>query len=164
MKEQVSSTAIFGTQNTATITATFSYGSIPVLKVTDITTVNTQSSGDLQLLKLAYIDATCANPASPAYLTTTQSAQSGNCVKYQIQATNAGASALPSGLTIYDTAPPYTTLQTGTPASTVGTTGCTGLAAGAPTSNASTGAVQATFTGTMPASCIATFVYEVKLN
>ncbi len=165
MKENVSAAAGYGMQNTVTITSTFAYGSSSslantTLTITDITTVSTTTSGDLQLVKSTYIDATCANPASPTYSTATQAAQSGYCIKYQIQATNTGASAL-SGLNLYDTAPAYTTLQSGTPASSVGTS-CTGLTPGAITVNGA--AAQATYTGTMPSGCVATFVYEVKLN
>jgi len=165
MKELVSLGASFGMQNTITLTATFSYGAsssvvASVLTAVDLTTVETRTSGDLQLVKSSYIDSACANPGSPAYVTTTQSAQSGYCIKYQIQATNTGASAL-SGLNINDTAPPYTTLQSGTPASSVGAS-CTGLTPGAITVTGA--ATQATFTGSMPAGCVATFVYEVKLN
>jgi len=169
MKEMVSTAASFGMQNAITITATFSYtgGTVAstTLTVTDLTTLDTRTSGDLQLVKSSYIDATCANlniVSSPAYVTTTTSAQHPNCIQYQIQATNTGASAL-SGLTINDTAPPYTSLQTGThsPASSVGAS-CTGLTVGAITTAG--GAVQATFTGTMPAGCVATLVYEVQLN
>jgi parallel beta-helix repeat protein len=166
VKENVSAAASFGMSNAATITASFSYGAgssvaATTLTVVDITTLDTKTSGDLQLVKSSYIDNGCTNPASPTYLTTPQSAQSGYCVKYQIQATNTGASAI-SGLTINDSAPPYTTLQTGTPAATVGTTGCTGLTVGTVTST--NPGVSASFTGSMPAGCVATFVYEVKLN
>jgi len=165
MKENVSLAAGYGMQNTVTITSTFAYGSSSglantTLTISDITSVDTRTSGDLQLVKSTYIDATCANPASPTYSTATQAAQSGYCIKYQIQATNNGASAL-SGLILYDNAPPYTTLQTGTPAASVGTS-CTGLTAG--TITVTGAAAQATYTGTMPAGCVATFVYEVKLN
>jgi hypothetical protein len=172
MKETVGLAASYGMQNAVTITATFSYGpgssvASTTLTVVDLTIIETRSSGDLQLVKSSYIDASCANlniVSNPVFLTTTQSAQSGFCIQYQMQATNGGASAL-SGLTINDTAPPYTTLQSGThsPASSVGLgSSCTGLAAGPITVTGS--AVQATFTGTMPAGCVATFVYEVKLN
>jgi parallel beta-helix repeat protein len=170
VKEMVGNAASYGMQNTVTITSTFAYGSASVanttLTVVDVTTIESRGSGDLQLVKSTYIDAPCANPASPVYVTTTQSAQSGNCIKYQIQATNAGSSPL-SVLFINDTAPPYTTLQALTPAASVsaGTT-CTGLTAPSLASGITiTGSgVQATFTGTMPAGCVATFVYEVKLN
>jgi parallel beta-helix repeat protein len=173
MKEMASTQASFGMQNTITITATFSYGSSSTLTsttltLTDITVIEQPGSGTLQLVKSTYIDASCTylntlGPASSSFSTGVQSAASGNCIEYQIQATNGGASAL-SGLTINDMAPPYTTLQTGThsPVSTVGATGCTGLTAGAITVTVS--AVQAAFTGSMPGGCIATFVYEVKLN
>ena len=165
MKENVSLAAGYGMQNTVSITSTFAYGSSSglantTLTVIDLTSVDTRTSGDLQLVKSTYIDSTCANPASPTYSTATQAAQSGYCIKYQIQATNTGASAL-SGLILYDNAPPYTTLQTGTPAASVGTS-CTGLTAG--TITVTGAAAQATYTGTMPAGCVATFVYEVKLN
>ena len=165
MKENVSLAAGFGMQNTDTITATFVYGSGSVTNTTmtvfDVTSIGTRTTGDLQLSKSVYIDATCANPASPTYSKISSSAQSGYCIKYQIQATNDGASAI-SGLTINDEAPPYTTLQTGTPASSVGTS-CTGLTTGAITTSTA-GAVQAAFTGNMPAGCVATLLYEVKLN
>jgi parallel beta-helix repeat protein len=166
MKENVSAAASFGMSNTATITSSFSYGSgssvaPTTLTVVDVTTLDTKTSGDLQLVKSTYIDAPCANPANPTYVTTTQSAQSTYCVKYQIQATNTGSSAI-SGLTINDSAPPYTTLITTTPAASVGTTGCTGLTVG--TVTAANPGVSATFTGSMPAGCVATFVYEVRLN
>jgi len=165
MKEMVSLAASFGMQNSVTITATFAYGgssSLPntTLTVLDVTVLGTRTTGDLQLVKSVYIDATCANPANPTYSTTATSAQSGYCIKYQIQATNGGASPL-SGLVISDFTPPYTTLQSGTPASSVGTS-CTGLTAGAITVNA--GALQAAFSGNMPSGCVATFVYEVKVN
>ena len=165
IKEMVGLAASYGMQNAITITATFSYGSTSsvastTLTILDLTTIETRSSGALQLVKSTYIDATCANPSSPIYSTTMQSAYSGNCVKYQIQATNSGSTAL-SGLNLNDTAPPYTTLVNGSPAFSVGSS-CSGLTVGSIAVLG--GAVQATFTGTMPAGCVATFVYEVKLN
>jgi len=96
MKENVSLAAGYGMQNTVSITSTFAYGSSSglantTLTVIDLTSVDTRTSGDLQLVKSTYIDSTCANPASPTYSTATQAAQSGYCIKYQIQATNTGA-------------------------------------------------------------------------
>jgi hypothetical protein len=170
MKENVTLEATFGLQNAVTITATYSYSSgggssgstvsSATATVLDTTTVGTRTSGELQLVKSVYIDTTCANPASPAYQTTPSQAQSGYCIKYQIQATNAGASGL-SGLTINDVTPPYTTYQSGTAVEGVGT-GCTGLTTNTVTSSG--GVISAGFTGTMPAGCAATLVYEVKVN
>jgi hypothetical protein len=165
MKEMVSQAATYGMQNTITITASFAYGTSSsvastVLTIVDLTAVDMRTAGDLQLVKSVYIDHTCANPSNPTYSTTTLAALSGDCIKYQVQATNAGASAV-SVLNLNDTAPPYTALQTGTPASSVGTS-CAGLAPG--TITVTNGAVQAAFNGTMPAGCVASLVYEVKLN
>jgi hypothetical protein len=163
VKENVTTEATLGMQNNVTITATYTYpgSSVPntTMTVLDATTVGTRTGGDLLLVKSVYIDTTCVNPPSPTYQTTPSTAQSGYCIKYQIQATNQGATPL-SGLTINDATPPYTSYQGGA-AESVGSN-CTGLSTGTPTAN--NGIVSGPFTGTMPAGCVATFVYEVKVN
>jgi uncharacterized repeat protein (TIGR01451 family) len=165
VKENVTPSATYGMSNAVTLTSTFNYGTSvanTVLTLTDITTIDTRTSGELQLVKSSYIDTGCTNPANPTYLVTTQSASSTQCIKYQIQATNSGAAAV-ANVVINDSAPPFTTLVTGTGAAAVGATGCTGFTVGTVTSSASP-TVSATFTGSMPAGCVATFVYEVRLN
>ncbi len=165
LKEMATAAASFGMQNNVTIAAAFTYAgntsASATLSVNDLSTVDTTASGNLQLVKSVYIDAGCANPASPAYSTSVLSAQSGNCIKYQIQATNLSASAL-NGLTISDTTPPYTALQSTTPAAAVGSN-CGSLTAPAAVT-VSAGNLQAVFSGNMPVGCVATVVYEVKVN
>lgn len=164
LKEMANAATSFGMQNNVTIAAAFTYAgssATNTLTVFDLSTVDNGNSGALQLVKSAYIDAACTNPATPAYSTSVLSVQSGYCIKYQIQATNSGASAL-SGLTINDAVPAFTALQSATPAAAVGTN-CGSLTVPA-SIGVSAGDLQAVFTGTMPAGCVATLVYEVKLN
>jgi len=127
------------------------------IAVTDTTTV---VSGQVKLVKSLFVDKTC-NQASVSYTTNSGSTvTSGQCIMYQIVATNTGTTNA-TALTITDGAPPYTTyLGTFTP------TAANSCSLTNPTVAALSGAspVSYTFTGSMTPNCTATIVFEVKLN
>jgi len=133
--------------------------------VTSVTDTSTVVSGQVKLVKAAFVDTACSvaqgSWTTQTYLTSVQNATSKQCIIYQIQATNTGTLPI-STLVIADTAPPYTAI-TGTELENVAATGCTGLTTGVVTTPAGP-SFTAPFTGPMPAGCVATVYFEVKLN
>jgi hypothetical protein len=140
-------------------------------------------SGQIKLLKqVSTADSACANYAAGSanwssttgFTTGATSATSQQCLVYSIAATNTGTAAV-SGLTIADSAPPYTALSTGSTkvVESVGS-GCAGITAGTITVNAPS--FTASFCGSggsascaspaeaMPPNCTVTVYFEVKLN
>jgi trimeric autotransporter adhesin len=110
-----------GVVDTTTLTATTANGSytstVPAAAVaTDSTTV---ISGNVTLVKTQSLNTSCSGPAG-TYVTTnlTTGAIPGACIDYQITVQNIGA-ANATGVTVSDTTPAYTTLNTA-PATTVG--------------------------------------------
>ncbi len=111
-----------GVVNTTTITTNTANGSyistVPVPAVaTDSTTV---ISGNLTLVKTQALNATCSGlPGAYSTSTITTGAVPGACIDYQITVQNVGA-ANATGVTVSDTTPAYTLLNT-VPATTLGT-------------------------------------------
>jgi uncharacterized repeat protein (TIGR01451 family) len=133
------------------------------VSVTDTTTV---VSGQVKLVKTVLLDVNCANAATYAvlngltgsYLLNGGSATSQNCLEYQIQVTNTGTTTV-SGVTVADTAPPYTTIQGTAVASPLGTCGTTLAPAVTGTSPFTVG-----FTGNVAPNCSLYVYFKVKLN
>lgn len=73
----------------------------------DLTTL---SAGELRLTKTQALDASCDGTADGSFQLSGLAIRPGQCVVYQIQATNEGSQTL-TNVTIRDTVPPYTTLQ-----------------------------------------------------
>jgi uncharacterized repeat protein (TIGR01451 family) len=120
--------ALPGAVDTTTNTATTSNGSyattVPAPAVAiDSTTV---VAGNLTLLKLQALDSACAGPTGgTVYASNGVTAKPGQCVLYQITATNTGATNA-TAVVVSDATPSYTTLISAA-ATTVGS-----IAAGAP--------------------------------
>ncbi len=112
--------AIVGTVDVATITATTT-GDIngvappPVVSATDTTTV---ISGDVSLDKTQAIDADCNGVADTAFGAANITANPGECICYEVTATNTGAVNTTNSV-FNDTTPVFTTLSVA-PAVTVG--------------------------------------------
>lgn len=108
-----------GVINTTTLSATGL--SAVAVDATDSTTV---ISGNIQLLKEQALDAACDGTADTAYGIGNVNANPGECVMYQITATNVGA-ATASSIVVNDSTPPFTTYNAtgGAAATTVGAMG-----------------------------------------
>jgi trimeric autotransporter adhesin len=128
--------ALAGTTDVLTITANDATGSACLsASATDTTTVNT---GQLRLNKVQALDVGCdGTPDAPGYTANQLSAEPGQCVMYQVTATNEGTNQV-TNVTISDSTPAFTTLDTQTACSAgledslaVGSTGqvsCSGIA------------------------------------
>ncbi len=113
--------AVIGTVDVATITATTTgdinaVGPPPVVSVTDSTTV---ISGDVSLEKTQAIDADCNGVADTAFDIASINANPGECICYEVTATNTGTANTTNSV-FNDTTPVFTTLSVA-PAVTVGT-------------------------------------------
>ncbi len=147
-----------GVVNTTSMTATTANGSyittVPAPAVaTDTTTV---IAGNVTLVKMQGLDATCSGTPSGGYSTATitTGAITGACIDYQITVQNVG-SANASGVTVSDTTPAFTLLSTA-PATTLGaitTTPAVGAA----------GSITATV-GTLTPSQSAVVTFGVKIQ
>lgn len=150
-----------GDQQLVTWTLSLASNSSLSVSVTDTTTV---VSGQVKLVKAVKLDTGCniaqGTWTAQSYSTSGGSATSGQCIIYQIQATNTGSAAV-STLNIADAAPPYTTIN-GTVLENVAAAGCTGTTAGSVTTSGSS--FTAPFTGSIPAGCTVSVYFEVKLN
>ena len=150
--------ALPGNVNQTTITVTTTNGSYTTTApapavATDTTTV---IAGNVTLTKAQALDAACAGPTgSTVYGTATLSAKPGQCVLYQVTATNVG-SANATSVVVSDATPTYTTLSTA-PSTTAGT-----IAAGAPAVGG-TGTISANV-GTLTPSQSAVLTFGVKVN
>ena len=147
-----------GNVNQTTITVTTTNGSYTTTApapavATDTTTV---IAGNVTLTKAQALDATCAGPTgSTVYGTATLSAKPGQCMLYQVTATNVG-SANATSVVVSDATPTYSTLSSA-PATTAGT-----IAAGAPAVGG-TGTISANV-GTLAPGQAAVFTFGVKVN
>jgi trimeric autotransporter adhesin len=148
--------AVPGAVDATTITVTTSNGSylstVPaVATATDSTTV---VAGNLSLTKSQALDAACAGPLpATVYSGAILSAKPGQCVLYQMTATNLG-SANATLVVVSDATPAFTTLSS-LAATTVGTV--TGPALNA------TGSISATI-GTLTPGQSATVTFGAKIN
>jgi uncharacterized repeat protein (TIGR01451 family) len=149
--------ALPGALDTATNTATTTNGSYtttaPAAAVAiDSTTV---VAGNVGLVKMQALDGACAGPTGgTVYATAAVSAKPGQCVLYQITATNNGSSNA-TAVVVSDATPSYTTLNS-TAATTVGSIG------GAPAVGG-TGTISANV-GTLTPGQAAVVTFGVKIN
>ena len=107
VKVQVPTGVSVGSTYVTTLTVTPTGAGAPTpVTVTDTTTVN---AGQVRLEKTQAMDANCDGTIEGSYVTTSLSAKPGECISYQITATNQGSTNV-TGLTIDDTVPTYTTM------------------------------------------------------
>lgn len=158
VKQFVPAGAAFGAQNTATVTATFTYTNAnpalaATLTVTDVTTTGEPSA--LSLRK------TVSNVTRGGPDSTSVSATPGEVLQYTLTAQNNGGAAL-STLVINDSTPAFTTyvsaacpgaLPAGISACAISTQPAVG----------GSGALQWTFTGTLPSGASLVVTYQVRL-
>jgi trimeric autotransporter adhesin len=148
--------ALPGAVDATTITVTTSNGSyvstVPaVATATDGTTV---IAGNLSLTKSQSLDAACAGPVpATVYSGAILSAKPGQCVLYQITATNLG-SADATAVVVSDSTPAFTTLSS-LAAATVGTVTGPALTA--------TGSISASI-GTLAPNASASMTFGVKIT
>ena len=137
VKVEAPSTAVAGTQDTATLTvsptATAAGTQQSPLTNIDLTTVN---DGQIRLVKEQALDATCDGTADGSFTQNNLSAKPGTCVVYRITATNEGNVPV-TVVKINDTVPTYTTLVSGSVSNnaTVGTVTFKGTASGSAIQN-----------------------------
>lgn len=150
-----------GSANTVTVTATDSTAVCAPVTVTDTSTVVT---GQVRVTKTQAADLLC-NGSAGAFGTTQLTLKPGECIVYQIVATNEGAAPV-SNVSIADAIPVYTTYAGATqPAAQCGSTGLTGTAVayattGAPVSATSCGSAANTLA---PGGSV-TLTFSVKVN
>ncbi len=113
-----------GVSSTTTVTATFAAGaaSCGTPSATDITAVIT---GQIRVLKTQAADATCDGVADTAFAATSLQMKPGQCIVYQVVATNEGIVPV-TNIAINDALPAYTTLSVKQPTSQCAPTGVTG--------------------------------------
>ncbi len=141
--------AAVGAINTTTVVATYPTGTATA---TDTSTV---IGGQVTLVKKQALDATCDGLADTAFALTIISAKPGECVRYEITATNAGTSNV-TGLVVSDATPTSTTYHITVPAATtVGT--ITAPASGA------AGTISATV-GTLTPNQFAVVTFGVRID
>ena len=130
VKVEAPSTAVAGTQDTATLTvsptATAAGTQQSPLTNTNLTTVN---DGQIRLVKEQALDAACDSTADTSFTQNNLSAKPGTCVIYRITATNQGNVPV-TVVKINDTVPTYTTLVSGSESNnnTSGTVTVNGIA------------------------------------
>lgn len=150
VKVQVPTGVSVGSTYVTTLTVTPTGAGAPTpVTVTDTTTVN---AGQVRLEKTQAMDANCDGTIEGSYVTTSLSAKPGECISYQITATNQGSTNV-TGLNIDDTVPTYTTLTTPAP-SNGGTTGTVSVS----------GSVVSNNVGTLAPLSSAKLVFSVKVD
>ena len=158
VKIEAPSTAVAGTQNTATLTvsptATAAGTQQSPLTNIDLTTVN---DGQIRLVKEQAI-ADCTSGVPGDYSQNTISAKPGTCVAYRITAKNEGNVAV-TNVQISDATPAYTTFQAIADKSPA----VTNATAGTPPAHNGTGSVTAT-QATLAPNTTAVLQFVVKIN
>ncbi|MBS0213045.1 MAG: DUF11 domain-containing protein [Proteobacteria bacterium] len=145
-----------GDVDVSTITVTTANGTYtsPAPPVATATNGTTIIAGNLQLVKMQALDATCSGPTGgTVYSMANVNALPGQCVLYQITVTNVGTAAATS-VVVSDATPAYTTLSSAA-TTTVGTVTSPGIG--------STGTVSATVGALNPAQN-AVVVFGVKVQ
>lgn len=125
--------AAIGAADVLTLSVTATCNSVAVSPAPSVIDRTTVMSGQLRLVKTQLLDAACTNNAPSGFGLAQVSAAPGQCVVYQVVATNLGASNITS-VVISDATPTYTTLRgttvptcsTGTAAPSVGSTSYSG--------------------------------------
>jgi uncharacterized repeat protein (TIGR01451 family) len=153
VKVQVPTGVSVGSTYVTTLTVTPTGAGAPTpVTVTDTTTVN---AGQVRLEKTQAMDANCDGTIEGSYVTTSLSAKPGECISYQITATNQGSTNV-TGLTIDDTVPTYTTMVADS-TTNGGTTGTVSPASGS-------AATASNNVGTLAPLSSAKLVFSVKVD
>ncbi len=149
--------ATTGALNPTTITVTTTTGTYTVSAPTpSVVTDNTSViSGNITLVKTQGLDATCSGSAS-TYTQGNINAAPGQCIMYQVTATNVGATNATS-VVISDSTPAYTTLNTVAAITTPGIIGSGGPTVGG------TGSISATVATMTPGQSVV-LSFGVKIN
>jgi uncharacterized repeat protein (TIGR01451 family) len=118
--------ATAGASATVTVTATFANTQCGAPSATSVANVIT---GQIRVVKGQALDANCDGVGDTAFAATPVSARPGQCIAYEVIATNEGASPV-TNITVNDSVPPYTALGTAPlpPATQCSSTGVTGTA------------------------------------
>lgn len=98
-----------GATDTATVTATFT-DPAPNCGAPSATDVSTVITGQLRVVKTQAPDVACDGTADAAFAATPLSLKPGQCIVYQIVATNEGSAPV-TNIAINDAAPAYTTMS-----------------------------------------------------
>ena len=148
-----------GTVNVTTVTATHATAAPGGVSVTDTSTV---VSGDLQIVK-EHQTIGCTGAGPGGYTQAALPAQlPGACVQYRIVATNSGAANLTS-LTVSDSTPAFTTLETGACAVAATRSDAGAVTPGGTAADEAAGTVTATV-ATLPPLVSVTLTFCVQIN
>jgi len=116
-----------GATDTATVTATFT-DPAPNCGAPSATDISTVITGQIRVLKTQAADIACDGTADAAFAATPLSLKPGQCIVYQVVATNEGTAPI-TNIAINDAAPAFTSLTGATqPANQCVSTGVTGTA------------------------------------
>lgn len=154
--------AVAGETSTATVTVTFPSGatSCGAPSAKDLSTAVT---GQIRLIKTQALDTACNGTVGTQSANPILAAKPGNCIVYQVTATNQGTSTV-TNLMLSDTLPQYTTLNATQPSATCASTGIT-PALGNGNYSTTAGAVSCgSASNSVSAGGTATLTFEVKVN
>ncbi len=119
-------------------------------------------SGQIQVLKTQAIDAACSGAVGMQVQTNLQ-AKPGQCVVYQVKATNQGTSNV-SNLAIKDAVPAYTTLHSPQPSTQCASTGVEPPMSNSNYSSDTTSVTCGGGTNTMQPGGSMTLTFQVRIN
>ncbi|MCU4121416.1 beta strand repeat-containing protein [Variovorax sp. N23] len=150
-----------GATDLTTVTATFT-DPAPNCGAPTATDLSTVITGQIRVVKTQAADIACDGTADGAFAATPLSLKPGECIVYQVKATNEGSSPV-TNIAINDAVPAYTSLTGATqPANQCVATGITGTA---PVYAQSATAVSCGSTGnTVSPSGSATLTFAVRIN
>ncbi|AIY42889.1 hypothetical protein LT85_3731 [Collimonas arenae] len=153
--------ATAGASDLVTITSTFTdpAPNCGTQTATDTTTVIT---GQIRVVKTQALDAACAGTAS-SFSTAPLTAKPGNCIIYQVVATNQGTAPI-SNMIVNDAVPAYTALAATQPATKCVSTGTTPVLANANYTVNGTTAVSCGTATTVNPGGSATLTFQVQIN
>jgi hypothetical protein len=153
--------AAVGATDTATITVTFPTGATSCGAPTS-TATTTIVTGQIRVLKTQAIDTACT-AAVGTQVQTNLTAKPGQCVVYQVTATNQGTSTV-SNLAIKDAVPAYTSLTTTQPATKCASTGVSPAMNNSNYSNDANSVTCGGGTNSMQPGGTMTLTFQVQIN
>ena len=157
---QVPSTGVSGQSEVGTITVSVAGDSDSSNdSVEDTVTV---ISGDIELTKEQALDAACTNPGGLSFSTAQLQANPGECIRYRVTARNSGT-ADATAVTILDSVPAYTTLETCGGACAGSVTGGSAPSLDTIPADEQTGAISASF-GTLTPGDEAVLEFTVQID
>ncbi|WP_175950756.1 DUF11 domain-containing protein [Burkholderia sp. BCC0405] len=155
--------ATAGASDTATVTATFPANSCGAPNATDLTTVIT---GQIRVVKTQALVQACDRlTLVGSFTANTLTAKPGDCIVYQVVATNQGTAPV-SNLSINDAIPAYTTLNGMQPTSSLlcSSTGISPALTGSNFTSSSTSVSCGSTANTVQPGGSATLMFVVKVN